>query len=187
MESGPRRVVIKIGTNSVVEAGRLSVSTIAQLVESCALIQARGFQVVIVSSGAVGVGCQALGITERPTELSKKQAMAAVGQIRLMRMYEDLFQAVGTPCAQVLLSFENLSHQDTNRNAKNTFDSLLSMGVIPIVNENDTVATQELRFGDNDRLYGHGGCNDRGGVVIFADGCRWCLCRESSQTQMPVG
>jgi glutamate 5-kinase len=148
----PRRVVVKIGTNSLVDGDRLAVGVIAQLVEACVALQAKGLQVVVVSSGAVGVGCQTLNVKVRPTKLSEKQALAAVGQIRLMRMYDDLFQAVGTSCAQVLLSFDNLSQRETNRNAKNTFDALLSMGVVPIVNENDTVATQELKFGDNDRL-----------------------------------
>jgi glutamate 5-kinase len=146
------RVVIKIGTNSLVHDDRLAIGVMASLVEACAELQANGHQVIVVSSGAVGVGCQRVGITSRPTNMAARQALAAVGQIRLMRMYDNLFSAAGKTCAQVLLTFENLSCASQHRNAKNTFESLLSMGVIPIVNENDTVATSELKFGDNDRL-----------------------------------
>ena len=148
----PKRVVIKIGTNSLVRGDRLAIGVIATLVEACSELQALGHQVIIVSSGAVGVGCQRIGIKERPTTVADRQALAAVGQIRLMRMYDDLFSAANQTCAQVLLTFENLSLAGQHRNAKNTFESLLKMGVVPIVNENDTVATSELKFGDNDRL-----------------------------------
>lgn len=150
--SGKSRVVIKIGTNSLIHEDRLAVGVIAELVETCTNLQELGFEVVVVTSGAVGVGCQAVGMKVRPKNLSQKQALAAVGQMRLMRMYDNLFSCVGRTCAQVLLSYENLSREESNRNAISTLNSLLSMDVVPIVNENDTVATQELKFGDNDKL-----------------------------------
>jgi glutamate 5-kinase len=146
------RVVIKIGTNSLVKGDRLAVGTMANLVEACVALQERGCEVVVVCSGAVGVGCQRMGLVKRPTSMAAKQALAAVGQIRLMSMFDDLFAAAKSRCAQVLLTFENLSLQGQHSNARNTFDALLTMGVVPIVNENDTVATHELKFGDNDRL-----------------------------------
>ena len=147
-----KRIVIKIGTNSLVHDNRLAVGVIANLVETCTQLQVLGHQVVIITSGSVGVGCQRMGITKRPTNMAARQALAAIGQIRLMRMYDDLFAASNQSCAQILLSFDNLSLPNQHRNAKNTFEALLKMGVVPIVNENDTVATSELKFGDNDRL-----------------------------------
>lgn len=110
---------------------------------------------VLVSSGAVGVGCQRLGLIDRPSELAKKQALAAVGQVHLMRYYEDLFSACGLTCAQVLLTLDNLSNRGQYTNAGNTFAELLTYGVVPVVNENDTVAVEQLRIGDNDTLSAH--------------------------------
>ncbi len=146
------RIVIKIGTNSLTKSGRVALGVVASLVETCTALHRMGFSVVVVSSGSVGVGCQTMRREEKPTDLPTRQALAAVGQIRLMRTYEDMFTAVNTHCAQVLLTFENLGQQLQHRNAKNTFEALFKMNVVPIVNENDTVAVQELRFGDNDRL-----------------------------------
>ena len=146
------RIVIKIGTNSLVQADRLAIGVMANLVEACVALQEKGYQVVVVCSGAVGVGCQSMALELKPTNMAAKQALAAIGQIRLMSMFDDLFTAAKSRCAQVLLTFENLSLQGQHSNARNTFDALLGMGVVPIVNENDTVATHELKFGDNDRL-----------------------------------
>lgn len=111
-----------------------------------------GYRVVLVSSGAVGVGCQRLELEVRPRLLAKKQALAAVGQVHLMRYYDDLFSAYNITCSQVLLTLENLSSRTTYYNAMNTFNELLNYEVIPIVNENDTVAVEQLRIGDNDTL-----------------------------------
>ena len=111
-----------------------------------------GYNVVLVSSGAVGVGCQRLGLENRPCEVAKKQALAAVGQVHLMRYYDDLFSALGMKCAQVLLTLDNLSNRSSYINARNTFQELLAYGAVPIVNENDTVAIDLLKIGDNDTL-----------------------------------
>ncbi len=110
------------------------------------------YSVIIVSSGAVSIGCQRLGLTERPKSVITKQAVAAVGQGRLMRLYDDLFSIMSQPIAQVLLSRENIAQEHHYRNALNTLKELLRLGIVPIVNENDTVAVDELRFGDNDTL-----------------------------------
>jgi glutamate 5-kinase len=115
-------------------------------------LKTEGYNVILVSSGAVGVGCQRLGLATRPTELAKKQALAAVGQVHLMRYYEDLFSACGLTCAQVLLTLDNIANRGQYLNAANTLAALLDYGVVPVVNENDTVAVEQLCIGDNDTL-----------------------------------
>lgn len=152
--SQPRTLVIKIGTSSLTGAGSedLALSTIASLVETLTLIKRQGHDVVLVSSGAVGVGCRRLNLKERPKTISIKQAVAAVGQGRLMRIYDDLFSTMNQPIAQVLLTRSDLVQRSHYVNIYRTFRQLLRLGVIPIVNENDTVAVDELKFGDNDTL-----------------------------------
>lgn len=147
-------LVVKIGTSSLTQStsGHLALSTIASLVETLSSLRQRGHRVILVSSGAVGVGCARLGLTERPRSISMKQAVAAVGQGRLMRVYDDLFTTLGQPIAQVLLTRTDLVQRSRYVNSYRTFRQLLQLGVIPIVNENDTVAVDELKFGDNDTL-----------------------------------
>jgi glutamate 5-kinase len=151
-------VVIKIGTSTIMrydsegEAGELALSTLGKLVDSIVALRRLNHNVVLVTSGAVGVGCRELGLRKRPDSLRTKQAMAAIGQCKLMRVYDDLFRFSGQTIAQILLTRENLSQKHQYFNARNTMRELLRLGVVPIVNENDTVATEELRFGDNDRL-----------------------------------
>jgi glutamate 5-kinase len=147
-------VVIKIGTSSLTngETGHLALATIAALVEVLSQLRQQGHQVVLVSSGAVGVGCARLKLSERPRTMALKQAVAAVGQGRLMRVYDDFFSVLQQPIAQVLLTRGDLADRDRYINAHNTFRELLKLGVIPVVNENDTVAVDELKFGDNDTL-----------------------------------
>ncbi|AFZ04354.1 glutamate 5-kinase [Calothrix sp. PCC 6303] len=147
-------LVIKIGTSSLTqpETGQLALSTIATLAEILTQLQRQGYRVILVSSGAVGVGCARLGLTERPKNIALKQAVAAVGQGRLMRIYDDLFTTLQQPIAQVLLTRSDLVQRSRYLNVYNTFNELLQLGVIPIVNENDTVAVEELKFGDNDTL-----------------------------------
>lgn len=147
-------LVVKIGTSSLTqpETGFLALATIAQLVETLSRLRQQGYRVILVSSGAVGVGCARLGLTERPRTISMKQAVAAVGQGRLMRVYDDLFSSLQQPIAQVLLTRSDLVQRSRYVNAFRTFRQLLNLGVIPIVNENDTLAVDELKFGDNDTL-----------------------------------
>jgi glutamate 5-kinase len=147
-------LVVKIGTSSLTqpETGLLALSTIASLVETLSLLRRQGHQVVLVSSGAVGVGCARLGLGERPRTIALKQAVAAVGQGRLIRVYDDLFSVFQQPIAQVLLTRSDLIQRNSYLNVERTFQELLHLGVIPIVNENDTVAVDELKFGDNDTL-----------------------------------
>eukprot|EP00878_Enallax_costatus_P014066 GHUV01014710.1.p1 GENE.GHUV01014710.1~~GHUV01014710.1.p1 ORF type:complete len:460 (+),score=92.12 GHUV01014710.1:380-1759(+) len=147
-------IVIKIGTSSLIneQYGTLNLSSLSRICEVVRELHSKGHYVIIVSSGAVGVGCQRLGLTSRPTKIAQKQALAAVGQVHLMRYYEDILNALGLRCAQVLLTLDNLADRSQYINARNTFTELLAYGAIPVVNENDTVAVQELRFGDNDTL-----------------------------------
>jgi glutamate 5-kinase len=147
-------IVVKIGTSSLTQAntGFLALATIAQLVETLSQLRQAGHQVVLVSSGAIGVGCARLGITERPKTIAMKQAVAAVGQGRLMRVYDDLFTELRQPIAQVLLTRSDLVQRSRYVNAYRTFRQLLKLNIVPIVNENDTLAIEELKFGDNDTL-----------------------------------
>ncbi len=146
-------IVVKIGTSSLTQPnGRLALSTMAALIETLTNLRQQGYGVVLVSSGAVGVGSARLGLKERPRTMALKQAVAAVGQGRLMRVYDDLFTTLQQPIAQVLLTRRDFVERNSYVNAYNTFQELLQLGVIPVVNENDTVAVEELKFGDNDTL-----------------------------------
>ncbi|MGD1897124.1 MAG: glutamate 5-kinase [Phormidesmis sp.] len=147
-------LVVKIGTSSLTrpETGHLALATLGRLVETLCQLQRSGHRVILVSSGAVGVGCARLGITQRPKTMALKQAVAAVGQGRLMRVYDDFFSELTQPIAQVLLTRSDLAQRSRYLNSHRTFQQLLTLGIIPVVNENDTVATDELKFGDNDTL-----------------------------------
>jgi glutamate 5-kinase len=146
-------VVLQIGTSSLTRGdGKLALAAIANLVEAIVDLKAQGYGLVLVSSGAVGVGSARLGLTERPQTIALKQAAAAVGQGRLVRVYDDLFGQYGVTVAQILLTRSDLEKRQSYKNIYNTLQQLLKLGVIPIINENDTVAVEELRFGDNDTL-----------------------------------
>ena len=147
-------IVVKIGTSSLTrpENGQLALATLGRLVETLCQLRREGHQVVLVSSGAIGVGCARLSITQRPKSIALKQAIAAVGQGRLMRIYDDFFTALSQPIAQVLLTRSDLAQRSRYVNSYRTFRQLLQLGIIPIVNENDTVAIDEIKFGDNDTL-----------------------------------
>jgi len=149
-----KRIVIKIGSSSLThcETGELNLLKIEKLVRVLCDLKGEGRDVVLVSSGAIAAGRQALGGQKRPATISEKQAYAAVGQARLMMVYQKLFSEYNHIAAQVLLTKDTMTNDTSRFNAQNTFDELLQLGVIPIVNENDTVSTHEIRFGDNDRL-----------------------------------
>ena len=152
-----RRIVVKVGTSTLTyDNGRLNIRRIERLVRTISDLQNRGFEMVLVSSGAVTVGAAKMGLAERPRELAMKQAAAAVGQCELMHIYDKMFLEYGINVAQILLTRENIIDDDQRENIHNTFTSLMRTGAVPIVNENDTVATAELKhienFGDNDTL-----------------------------------
>jgi glutamate 5-kinase len=153
--SGRPLVVVKIGTSSLVDVVTLRprLSALARLAEAVCALRSAGASVIVVSSGAVGLGVSRLGLRERPAGLAGKQAAAAVGQSRLMSLWDHAFDAAGgARVAQVLLTYETFGERSAYLNARNTFAEVLRLGAVPIVNENDTVAVQELRVGDNDSL-----------------------------------
>ena len=148
-----RRIVVKIGSALLTNDGKgLDAPAIAAWVEQLAALRGQGLDIVLVSSGAVAEGMTRLGWQRRPVELHELQAAAAVGQMGLVHTYETAFQRYGYHTAQVLLVHEDLSDRKRYLNARNTLTTLLKFGVVPVVNENDTVATDEIRFGDNDTL-----------------------------------
>src|ERR1700761_4874646 len=147
------RIVVKLGTGVLTDPRKLiDPAQLEQLVAQVVALKKAGKEVVLVTSGAVGAGMGALGYESRPTDLAEKQACAAVGQTRLMAVYEKLFAVHGLVVAQVLLTHEDLEHHERHLNARNTLVTLLNHGVIPIINENDAVSFTEIKFGDNDKL-----------------------------------
>jgi glutamate 5-kinase len=147
------RWVVKIGSALLTNDGKgLDLLRIEQWAAQIAELKLAGIEVVLVSSGAVAAGMSRLGWTERPASMELLQAAAAVGQTKLVQTYEDLFQAYGLHTAQILLTHDDLSDRKRYLNARNTLRALLAMAVIPIVNENDTVTTDEIKVGDNDTL-----------------------------------
>lgn len=149
-----QRVVVKIGSSSLTHAqtGELNLLKIEKLIRILCDLKGEGKDVVLVSSGAIAAGRQALGGQKRPGTISEKQAYAAVGQARLMMVYQKLFAEYNHVAAQVLLTKDTMTNDASRYNAQNTFDELMNLGAVPIVNENDTVSTHEIQFGDNDRL-----------------------------------
>ncbi len=148
-----RRIVVKIGSSSLASVnGGLDEAKIENLVAVLADAHDSGRDVLLVSSGAIATGLKPLKLSKRPTDLAHQQAAAAVGQGVMMQHYTQLFAARGIVTAQVLLTVEDLTRQESYSNALRTLGTLIRMGVVPIINENDTVATHELRFGDNDRI-----------------------------------
>ena len=147
------RIVIKIGSNILTDKrGGLNPKRIHSIAKDISDICKAGYEVVVVSSGAVAAGMKKLGLKEKPKDIQLKQAAAAVGQSSLMWAYEKSFSDFGKKVAQVLLTREDFSERVRYLNSKNTLITLLSYGIIPIINENDTVATDEIKFGDNDQL-----------------------------------
>jgi glutamate 5-kinase len=147
------RIVVKIGTSSLsYPNGRMNFHSIEKLAYVLSAVRRRGVQVILVTSGAIGVGAGRLGLTQRPQELAKKQALAAVGQAELMKIYQKFFEEYNQTVAQVLLTKDVVVIPSRNQNAKRTLHKLLDMDIIPIINENDTIATYEIEFGDNDTL-----------------------------------
>lgn len=151
--AGARRVVVKIGSSSLTGPdGRLDVGALTALVDVLAARRAAGGQVVLVSSGAIAAGLAPLGLAARPRDLATAQAAASVGQGLLVARYAEAFGRHGQRVGQVLLTVDDVIRRVHYRNALRTLNRLLDLGVVPVVNENDTVATHEIRFGDNDRL-----------------------------------
>ena len=153
--SDKKRIVIKLGTSTLThKTGRLNIRRMEKLVRVIADLHNSGKEVIIVSSGSIGLGVGKLGLRERPSDTPSKQAAAAVGQCELMYLYDNLFDNYGIIVAQMLLTKTIIENPERKKNVENTFEKLISMGVVPIVNENDTVAIDELELeiGENDSL-----------------------------------
>ncbi len=167
-----KRLVIKIGSALLRDNAtkKLREKWLVSLAEDIMALRNQGQQVIIVSSGAIAMGQGPLGFDKRPTKLEDAQAAAAVGQIRLAHAYLSLFETHNVHVAQILLTMEDLEDRGRYLNARNTIEALLERGVIPIVNENDTVATDEIRFGDNDRLAARvAGLSGANALIILSD------------------
>jgi len=146
------RTVVKVGSSSLTSRGQLDPQRLDEVVDALAARAASGHQIVLVSSGAIAAGIGPLGLKSRPRDLATQQAAASVGMLLLAERYAASFARYGRTVGQVLLTADDLHRRGHYRNAERTLERLLALGVIPIVNENDTVATHEIRFGDNDRL-----------------------------------
>ena len=148
------RIVIKIGSSSLThpETGALNFAKLEILVREITDLKNQGKDVVLVSSGAIAVGSKAAGFPKRPERVEEKQACAAIGQARLMMIYQKLFSEYSQTCAQILMTKNTVLNNLSRRNAYNTFQELFKLGAVPIVNENDTVSTYEMQFGENDTL-----------------------------------
>ncbi|OBT52102.1 glutamate 5-kinase, partial [Pseudogymnoascus sp. 24MN13] len=150
----PLTIVIKLGTSSIVDEHTHEplLSILSLIVETAVKLHEDGHRVILVSSGAIGVGLRRMDVKKRPKHLPRIQALAAIGQCRLMGLWDSLFEQLRTPIAQILLTRNDIADRSQYINAVNTINELLDMGVIPIVNENDTLAVAEIKFGDNDTL-----------------------------------
>lgn len=147
------KIVIKIGTSTLThKSGRENIRRIEDLCKTVSDIKNAGDEVILVSSGAIGMGVGKLNLKERPKDIAGKQACAAVGQCELMYIYDKQFSAYNHTVAQILLTAPDMKNEDRHEKFKNTMSKLLELGALPIINENDTVATEEIVFGDNDTL-----------------------------------
>ena len=163
-----RRIVVKVGSSTLTyDNGKPNIRRIEQLVRTISDLQNRGFEMVLVSSGAVAVGTAKLGLKERPRELAVKQAAAAVGQCELMHIYDKMFLEYGINVAQILLTRENIVDTEQRQNIHNTFTELTKIGVVPIINENDTIATAEIKVGDNDTLGAIVACSIHADLLVL--------------------
>ena len=147
------RIVVKVGTSTLAHAtGRLNIRHVEELVKVLSDLKNAGHEMILVSSGAIGMGVGKLNLPGRPADMPTKQAAAAVGQCELMYTYDKLFSQYNHTVAQILLTGEDVDHQDRRQNFENTMARLLELGALPIINENDTIATEEIKVGDNDTL-----------------------------------
>ena len=147
------RIVVKVGTSTLAHpTGRLNIRHVEELVKVLSDLKNAGHEMILVSSGAIGMGVGKLNLPGRPADMPTKQAAAAVGQCELMYTYDKLFSQYNHTVAQILLTGEDVDHEDRRHNFENTMFRLLELGALPVINENDTVATAEIKVGDNDTL-----------------------------------
>ena len=147
------RIVVKVGTSTLAHAtGRLNIRHVEELVKVLSDLKNAGHEIILVSSGAIGMGVGKLNLPGKPSDMPTKQAAAAVGQCELMYTYDRLFTQYNHTVAQILLTGEDVEHPSRRENFENTLERLLQLGALPVINENDTVATAEIKVGDNDTL-----------------------------------
>ena len=162
------RLVVKVGTSTLAHAtGRLNIRHVEELVKVLSDLKNAGHEIILVSSGAIGMGVGKLNLPGRPADMPTKQAAAAVGQCELMYTYDRLFTQYNHTVAQILLTGEDIDHLDRRENFENTMFRLLELGALPIINENDTVATAEIKVGDNDTLGGIVACCVKADLLVL--------------------
>lgn len=147
------RIVVKVGTSTLTyDTGKMNLKRIDSLAMVLSDLRNQGKEIILVSSGAIGIALGKLGLIERPSDTRKKQALAAIGQCELMYLYDKVFSGYNNTVAQILLTRDDIVIPKRKRNTQNTISALLEMGIIPVINENDTVSTEEIEIGDNDTL-----------------------------------
>ena len=162
------RIVVKVGTSTLAHAtGRLNIRHVEELVKVLSDLKNAGHEIILVSSGAIGMGVGKLNLPGRPKDMPTKQAAAAVGQCELMYTYDRLFTQYNHTVAQILLTGEDVDHEDRRQNFENTLSRLLELGALPIINENDTVATAEIKVGDNDTLGAIVACSAKAELLVL--------------------
>jgi len=162
------RIVVKVGTSTLAHAtGRLNIRHVEELVKVLSDLKNAGHEIILVSSGAIGMGVGKLNLPGRPADMPTKQAAAAVGQCELMYTYDKLFAQYNHTVAQILLTSEDIDHEDRRHNFENTMFRLLELGALPIINENDTIATAEIKVGDNDTLGGIVACSVQADLLVL--------------------
>ncbi|MDD6484857.1 MAG: glutamate 5-kinase [Clostridiales bacterium] len=165
------RIVVKVGTSTLTyDTGKLNLKRIDRMAMILSDLRNRGKEIILVSSGAIGVAVGKLGLSKKPEDTKGKQAAAAVGQCELMYLYDKMFSEYNNTVAQILLTKDDIDIPRRKRNTQNTINALLDMGIIPVVNENDTVAVDEIEIGDNDTLSAHvAELVDADLLVLFSD------------------
>ena len=162
------RIVVKVGTSTLAYGtGRMNIKRTRALCETLADLKNAGNEIILVSSGAIGMGAGKLGLKEKPKDIPTKQAAASVGQCELMYAYDKLFSEYGSAVGQILLTGSDFTHEDRLNNFTNTIERLLELGVLPIINENDTIATDEIKVGDNDRLSAYVAVNTNADLLVI--------------------
>ena len=162
------RIVVKVGTSTLAHAtGRLNIRHVEELVKVLSDLKNAGHQVILVSSGAIGMGVGKLNLPGKPSDMPTKQAAAAVGQCELMYTYDKLFLQYNHTVSQVLLTGEDVDHPERRENFENTMERLLELGALPVINENDTIATAEIKVGDNDTLGAIVACCTKADLLVL--------------------
>ena len=162
------RIVVKVGTSTLAHAtGRMNIRHVEDLVKVLSDLKNAGHEVILVSSGAIGMGVGKLNLPGKPSDMPSKQAAAAVGQCELMYTYDRLFLQYNHTVAQILLTGEDVDHAERRQNFENTLERLLELGALPIINENDTIATAEIKVGDNDTLGAIVACSIHADLLVL--------------------